>query len=518
MTTSPKTDKTLKTGPGPGMSPGAVVRYSLIFAVMTVPASFVFLGLPVAIAAVWIIARRIADRYQRQLTAAETFKLALASWGWMFLTSAFEAVGTGTGAALVLMLPWQIISLATVWAAYVWLARYVIRRRLGLDQDTSEKAGADEILAQQEERYAEATARSLTMGVAWLTVGLFGMFGLLIVIGLVAVILTLIGVEVGGGFMFFAMAISMPAILAGWVYLIQKKTSALFPSRRLVLWLRRFHRTDLMEFPFPAFLERVCRGVAVPITLQDSTVASARTAATLRPSYYLLVGLQMSCWFAIFVSLLLWSDHEPNWDIETIMLAILTAVAIGGLVGAGCILPHLGVVRLDTKRGQKLVTDLTEAIERKQGVPQTLTIVSTPDETWQEWVLYFLIRSDVVLIDVTHLSENLYWELHQLREHMKPEQVIFAYGAPEGTNPEIPADMLAELEGILGEPMLEGSQRFFYEVPKPSGLRKLSQSFHNRNGWLQPSRTLRRRYTRSLIEALNNGLRASDCKLDLVRP
>ena len=48
-----------------------------------------------------------------------------------------------------------------------------------------------------------------------------------------------------------------------------------------------------MEFPFPFFLEHACRGVAVPITLQDSTVGAARTAAALRPAFHVLRGVAM---------------------------------------------------------------------------------------------------------------------------------------------------------------------------------------------------------------------------------
>ena len=282
-----------------------------------------------------------------------------------------------------------------------------------------------------------------------------------------------------------------------------EKDGDAFSSRRLVLWLRKFHQTDLMEFPFPAFLERVCRGVAVPITLQDSTVASARTAAALLPSYYALVGLQMSCWFALFISLAIWSDQETGWNSEKILPGGLSLLALGGLVGSGLLLPRLGVVRLGTRRGQKLVKTLVASIESEAGVPQTLTIVSTPDETWQEWVLYFMRKADAILIDVTHLSEKLHWELHQLTGNLNPEQVIFAYGTQEGSKREIPSDLVAELEHVIGKPMVEQSQRFFYDLPQPSRWNKLLRRFRTKQSWLQPTRAQRKRYERGLIDALS---------------
>ncbi len=65
-------------------------------------------------------------------------------------------------------------------------------------------------------------------------------------------------------------------------------------------------------------------------------------------------------------------------------------------------------------------------------MPKTLTIASTPDERWREWALHFLVRADVILIGGIHLSENLHWELRRLRQHMKPEPLIFACGATRG--------------------------------------------------------------------------------------
>jgi hypothetical protein len=488
---------------------GAVLRYSAIFAAITVPAYFVMLALPAILLATWIIARLFAQRYRRQIAAKETFLLALASWAWLFAANCLHNVALDVPPLTQFDLAFEALSFGTVWAAYVWLARFVIRRKLGLATGTGEAQSAQEALAQQEDRYAEAIARSVTLGVGWLTVGGLGIIVLLILLGIVAQVLTLAGVEIGGAFGFYGLVLGLPALMAGWAYFIQRKTSALFPSHRLVLWLRRFHRKDLLEFPFPAFLERVCRGVAVPITLQDSTVVTARTAAQLRPSYYALTALFGVSWFAFCLSTVLFLQSDPGFDLETLLRGIVPALALVALIAVPIFIPHLGVVRLDTTRGRRLVQRLMDAIESREGVPQTLTIVSTPDDAWQYWVLRFLKHSDAVIIDVTHLSESLHWELRQLALHLRPQQLILAYAAPEGSEAELPPELQAELASVLGESMVEESQRFFYELPLPRWWRKLRASKRGGRGWMRPTGASERRYARQLVEALHVAFAAS---------
>ena len=348
---------------GHDLNAWAVLRYSVIFAAITVPASFVLLGFPAILLATWIIARQFADRYRRQMAARETFYLALASWAWLFVAAGLKTVLLGVAPLLLFQLPWEAVTFVTVWAAYVWLARYVIRRKLRVEADTTQPRSPQATLAQQEERYAEATARSLTLGVAWLSVGLFGILGVVLLVGIVAVALALLGIEVGTSFIFFATAVSLPVLMGAWAYFIQRKTAGLFPSHKLVLWLRRFHRADLMEFPFPSFLERVCRGVAVPITLQDSTVVAARTAAELRPAFHVLRAVMGAAWFALFLSSIELLQSGPGFDLETALRGIVPALALAALISIPFVMPNLGVVRLGTKRGQRLVQRLTDAIE-----------------------------------------------------------------------------------------------------------------------------------------------------------
>ena len=70
---------------------------------------------------------------------------------------------------------WQALELVLVWTAYVWLARFVIGRALRTHIPVREPTSASDILARQQEQYAEANAPTLTLAVAWLSIGMLGL-------------------------------------------------------------------------------------------------------------------------------------------------------------------------------------------------------------------------------------------------------------------------------------------------------------------------------------------------------
>ena len=238
----------------------------------------------------------------------------------------------------------------------------------------------------------------------------------------------------------------------------------------------------------------------------------ARTAAELRPAFHVQRAVMFASWFALCISVTDLSRSQSWSDLQNIFRGAVAAIALAGLVAVPIISRRLGVMYLGTKRGQLLIKRLMDAIDSNEGVPQTLTVVSTPDESWQYWVLAFMKRADAVLIDVTHLSANLHWELQAIAEHLEAEQLILAYGEPEGGEEGIPRDIQAELASLLGEEMLERSHRFFYKLPQHRGWRGFPKLKHFRKAWLQPSRASARLYSQQLAQVLRKAFAASDAR------
>ena len=115
---------------------------------------------------------------------------------------------------------------------------------------------------------------------------------------------------------------------------------------------------------------------------------------------------------------------------------------------------------------------LLDRIDSKLDVPETLTVVAVPDEAWRQWVLEFIRRADAVLVDVTHLSENLRWELRTCAELLKPGQLLLAYSGQEVNETRMPPAVRSELRCLLGDDILEQSQWFVYRAPRRRWWRK----------------------------------------------
>jgi hypothetical protein len=486
-------------------------RSSLPVAVLVAPLNLISLGFLTLPLAVWLIARRFARRYRRQMTPRETRLLAAASWTWMLLPGLIDWVTAGAPfALLLLLLPWRVIDFLMVWAAYLWLARYVVNRTLLLQPaPRTEPASASQLLDQQAEGYEEATARTLTLAAAWLPLGAAGIFLFVLLSAALGIVLTLLGVPLDAGtWMAGSVSIALPALMSGWAYFISRKAAEVFPSHHLVLWLRRFHRADLMEFPFPYLLERACRGIAVPITLQDSTVPRARTAAELRPAFHVQRAALIACWFG-FLAALAGLFGRASWtDAGGLLLAVAAVLAAGAMIALAVLVHGMGVVKLGTRRGERSIRQLLDAIDSEAGVPQTLTIVSTPDETWRSWVLEFVGRADAVLVDVTHLSPNLHWELGVLRERLQPKQLILAYGSRDGDGSTIPPDVQGQLESLLGAVTFERSQRFFYRLERGGVMSRLRSVRSSGRGWVPLDKARRSFYSRQLVAVLHEAFGA----------
>jgi hypothetical protein len=131
--------------------------------------------------------------------------------------------------------------------------------------------------------------------------------------------------------------------------------------------------------------------------------------------------------------------------------------------------------------------------------------------TWAAYLwLTVMKRADAVLIDVTHLSANLHWELRAIADHTQAEQLILACGVTGEAEPDLPAETRAELAGLIGDTMLQRSQRFFYELPRQRPRRNLFAGTRSRKGWLKLPKADAARYGSRLATTLDVAFAASD--------
>ncbi len=246
-------------------------------------------------------------------------------------------------------------------------------------------------------------------------------------------------------------------------------------TSRIVVWLRRFHNPDIKEFPFGEVLTQICRGIAIPVTLQDSMVD---TSDDLTQSSF---GRSAS-------------GYSTGCGLDIARLAVVLIVAgvagvmihpVVGLVtfvGVSFGARHLidpkkrtwmrrnGVMRLSEKGGVEQVDRLTAKIHTDQGSRQPFLVLGVPDAIWQRIVTQWVQAADAVVMDITEISEHMIWEMHQCKALLAPEQIIFAYGYHKYNYVAPGEDILpprhrAVINEIWGEGPLSRFSLFTYLIP-----------------------------------------------------
>jgi hypothetical protein len=492
-----------------------MLRYSLYFTAVLIP--LIFLGPFGLVAAAALTSRRFARREGRPFELGELRRLTLLSIIWpAVIMGAISSVLFGSIAVMSLgLLPVALVMEAgIVFLGYRFVGAWVIERELGRKKTAGPPVAggaprtvvrgtgsevAARLLERKRSRNRDSSAIGLATIVLWPFVGVTVLFVAIVAIGLVQAIFgqTSSGppsstIIVAVGLLAMGMWLGVTAVVGGR-----------YPTDRMVLWLRRFHRDQ--GFPFNVFLEDACRGVALPVTLQDSRVSSSTTAANARaaavlPTLLMLAGLALMTNFL---------SGFPGEDDVASRVGLALAAAGGGL--------HLfrgrlfGAVRLQTARGRKRARDLLRRIQDGKSVPQALTVLSCPDDGWQAWVLALLAHADVVVLDVTELSGSLHWELEQVAREKRPEQLILACGIDRGNAPDPWSERRDEIAQLMGAGQ-ERCQRFVYELGQWGVLRG-----DWRRSWLARRRhkAIMKAYEEPLVDAMARALEAAEERGDL---
>ena len=124
----------------------------------------------------------------------------------------------------------------------------------------------------------------------------------------------------------------------------------------------------------------------------------------------------------------------------------------------------------------------------------------------------FIRRADAVLVDVTHRSENIDWELRSCAELLGPGQLILAYSQTEGEDTDMSQKFRAELNEVLGEEVVQQSLLFGYRTPCQRQCRRAPRRM-DVSHWLHgEGSSFRRRNALALLEALQKAFAAKEMR------
>lgn len=260
-------------------------------------------------------------------------------------------------------------------------------------------------------------------------------------------------------------------IIAGVLSLVYKVLYGRLRPRKTLLWLRRFHLTDKRQFPIDKVIRDSRYYVIAPHTIRDPRMAAEKSASS-TPG----LALKMLRWFIVVISVLfaiaifiIWALMEfVAWDPE-IAAIVAGYFAIATIVWfvAGLIVKRTGFDSLPRKP-EAAVKDLDTYYERaKRGRHATgaVRIFKAHDDNWQDVVARAIERSDLILIDVTQLTENIEWEIKSVFAAKDPEAIILAMQAEPNSDVVEPIK-LARLEEIIGPEAFSRVEKVIYPALK----------------------------------------------------
>jgi hypothetical protein len=371
------------------------------------------------------------------------YGLSLTVVGWLIVALAFYLAETVNENSIVpYVVPGLALLLYTV--GFFYLVRRTVIKRAERREFVSQPK-KDMVRKSQVDRSQDRSTKLL------LRVGLL-LAALFVLPWIISFLMGFVGNE---KYVFPVMVLSGLLVMMFFTFLSRRKLM-LKRSDRVVLWLRRFHEDGL--FPFELMLEDVCRGIALPLTVADTTVPASRMAGLMHPLWLAGVGMLGLAYLGGFSLFSIWSLPQVALFAVPMGLAGGALMMLGKRAG--------GQSDLRTHHGKEVLEKIFHAIDQNIPIASAMTVVRMSDEDWKTWVGGFIERSDAVIMDVTHLTDSLGWELNACKENLAPAGMILACGWYDDTDDDPWPALEPKLEKFLGADYLASCQRFNYKRPR----------------------------------------------------
>ena len=258
------------------------------------------------------------------------------------------------------------------------------------------------------------------------------------------------------------LGLALSSIVPGLVY-YKLKTS----SNNVLVWLRPFTHKEVRPYRFHKVLNRACDNLFVPITIQDSSFRTSHIMGFARLWWlliliipFLLLSLR---WVIIGV-------FDPTWWFFAVPVGGFTILVFLILYP---VMRRIGYTSIDKFTGDSKFAEIITKIRRRAYYSWGVTVLKCEDEIWQARVIQALKSADMVLIDISNLSQNIIWETEKASQILPTGSIAFAFEIDWGQEPRLPVTVYQKLQEVLPTDDLKKIPTFFY--PKNLPFRRISQ-------------------------------------------
>jgi hypothetical protein len=235
---------------------------------------------------------------------------------------------------------------------------------------------------------------------------------------------------------------------------------------RLVVWLRRFHQSDSGQLPFHRVLGGAASGMAVAVTIQDSTYKTSYLNALARSVFLyplVIMGFIACLLVAVLLAVLLMSAMPGGADYGEWMI-VFFLVPVVGLYGYAVrnVFQRLGMVKFRGNVGRERAQREFDAILDGKRAPIGVRVFACDDRIWRDVVHRYLAGASAVVIDVTDASPNVLWELTAAERYFSGESIILAYEYESERPSGLPPAVTHKLSSAVDPSLLLQHPVFFY--------------------------------------------------------
>jgi len=226
----------------------------------------------------------------------------------------------------------------------------------------------------------------------------------------------------------------VPFAIAYWLYCRLTRTP------KTLLWLRKFRESDRDKYQLQYLIKHATKKCLSPMTIQDASYRASYLRGMLNPLVAPMLIMFLTVATAATAAYIITWQAPPTFNeiwnnpfapprrasytdfLAGIVVWFFVVPALGYFL-----IRRLGYRSFADRRGLEKATRRLQAI--KSGTttvaPGSIDVWKCSNENWQSVVHLAVSASDIVLVDLSEVNENIWWEINTVRAHKKAANIVW---------------------------------------------------------------------------------------------